>query len=144
MKNNEFTARTKARKRAIDILFEADQKGICGDTESILELLQQRKVISPAMSPLPAYSEEIVTGVAQNIAKIDDTISTYSQNYALDRIASTDRAILRVGVWEILFEKDVDTAVKIDEAATIAKAISTDQSPVFINGLLDAIAKAEK
>lgn len=144
MKNTNFTSRTKARKRAVDILFEADQKGIYDSSESILSLLNERKVLSPAMSDLPVFAEQIVTGVAENLIKIDDTISTYLINHELERIASVDRAILRVGVWEILFEDDVDDIVVIDEAINIAKAISTDQSPDFINGILDAISKAEK
>ncbi|QPK94613.1 transcription antitermination factor NusB [Actinomyces sp. zg-332] len=144
MRNTNFTSRTKARKRAVDIIFEADQKGICDSADSILSLLAERKILSPAMSDLPAFAEEIVSGVADNILKIDDTISTYLINHELDRIANVDRAILRVGVWELLFNDDVDDAVVIDEAISIAKAISTDQSPIFINGILDAIAKAEK
>ena len=143
MKNTNFTSRTKARKRAIDILFEADQKGLCDSTDSIISLLGERKVLSPAMSDLPLFAEQIVTGVAENIVRIDDTISTYLINHELERISGVDRTILRVGVWEILFESDVDNAVAINEAIIIAKTISTEQSPDFVNGILDAIAKAE-
>lgn len=143
MKNTNFTSRTKARKRAIDILFEADQKGICDSTDLILSLLFERKVLSPAVSDLPIFAENIVKGVGENITRIDDTISTYLINHELGRIASVDRAILRVAVWEILFEDEVDDVVVIDEAITIAKAISTEQSPDFINGILDAISKSK-
>lgn len=144
MKNINFTSRTKARKRAVDILFEADQKDMCDSTASILSLLSQRKVISPASSPLPMFAEQIVVGVAENIHKIDDTIATYLVNHEFERIASVDRAILRVAVWEILFEDELDDIIAIDEAIVIAKAISTENSPDFLNGILDTISKSEK
>lgn len=134
-----FTSRTKARKRALDVLFEADQKG-CGDTAvGLLDILEQRKEVTAAQTPLPAYAIEAVQGVAEHIEQIDELLATYSQGWTLARMPGVDRAALRLGTWEILFNDDVDANVAIDEAITIVKALSTDDSANFVNGLLGTI-----
>lgn len=149
-----MAARTKARKRAIDLVFEADQR-VVGDRredladaphrpappqrhldEVIIEVLRERLVEPGRQTALPAYSVEIAEGVSSHLARIDEEISTYSHGWTLARMPAVDRAILRVGAWELLFNEDVPDAVAIDEAVALAQNLSTDESPAFINGLL--------
>ena len=87
----------------------------------------------------PAYAREILAGVADHLADIDETIETYSQEWTLGRMPAVDRAIARVAVWEIVWNDDVDAPVAVDEAMTLARMLSTDESPRFMNGLLGRI-----
>ncbi len=136
-----FTSRTKARKRAADVIFEAEQKKI-DRPEGLRELLQERRVVSAAQTPLPEYSQEIVAGVADNLAGIDSAIQDHSKVKDLDRLPGVDLAVLRVAVWEMLHNsKDLDPIIAIDEAVAIVKSISTDRSPAFVNAVLDAVRK---
>ena len=127
-------ARTKARKRAIDVLFEAEQRDVDPTT-----LLADRIIEPGTEASLPQYSVELVEGVLDNQYRIDELLETYSHGWTLERMPAVDRAILRLGVWEILFNDDVPDAVAIDEAVQMATGLSTDDSPVFINGLLGRI-----
>ena len=127
-------ARTKARKRAIDVLFEAEQRDVDPTT-----LLADRIIEPGTEASLPQYSVELVEGVLDNQYRIDELLETYSHGWTLERMPAVDRAILRLGVWEILFNDDVPDAVAIDEAVQLATGLSTDDSPVFINGLLGRI-----
>jgi N utilization substance protein B len=130
-------ARTKARKRALDILFEADQRG-----ENILDVLNTRLVESGRETPLPEYSAEIVRGVAEHWLEINTLIQdAAAPDWTLQRMPAVDRAILRVGAWEVLASREVATAVAIDEAVELARDLSTDESPAFINGVLGTIAR---
>lgn len=122
-------ARTKARKRALDVLFEADQRGL-----SPLTVLGDR--IAAAQPPIPQYTIEIVEGVVAHAERIDELLSTYSQGWMLSRMPGVDRAILRAGTWELLWNDDVPDAVVVDEAVDLAQLLSTDDSPDFVNGLL--------
>lgn len=141
-KQGTFSSRTKARKRAADVIFEAQQKGLDRDGEQLLDLLAQRQLVSAAQTPLPAYSRQIVRGVAQFGSEIDGQIQKHSKIKALDRLPGVDLAILRVAVWEMIGNRDdVDPIVAIDEAVAIAKSISTDRSPAFVNAVLDAIRR---
>jgi N utilization substance protein B len=122
-------ARTKARKRALDVLFEADQRGLAP-----LDVLRDR--LASAQPPVQEYSVQIVEGVVAERERIDELLSTYSHGWTLDRMPAVDRCILRIGTWELLFNADVPDAVAIDEAVELAQSLSTDESPAFVNGLL--------
>jgi N utilization substance protein B len=122
-------ARSKARKRALDILFEAEAR-----SEPLLGLLAER--IAAADPPVPDYAAELVRGVHEHAALIDDLLTTHSQGWALERMPAVDRNILRIGVYELLWQNQVPDAVAISEAVTLAADLSTDDSPAFVNGLL--------
>lgn len=124
-------ARSKARKRALDILFESEQRG-----ESPVTVLADRLIEPGTQTPLPEYSVQIVEGVIEHTERIDEIISTYSRGWTLDRMPSVDRHLLRIGTWELLYNDDVPDAVAVDEAVDLAKSLSTDESPAFVNGLL--------
>ena len=138
----EFTSRTKARKRAADVLFEADQRGMGRDPRVLEDLLRERRVLTAALTPLPEYSVRIVSGVAQNLRRIDDLIEAHATDRDLDRIAPVDLAVMRVAVWEMLENTDdVPPVTAIDQAVVIVKSISTDASPTFVNAVLDAVRR---
>jgi N utilization substance protein B len=126
-----LAARSKARKRAVDVLFEADQR-----QRPVLEILAARIAEPGTESSLPQYAVELVEGVVAHSAQIDEYIATYSQGWVLERMPAVDRAVLRLGVWELLFNDEVPDAVAVDEAVELARSLSTDDSPGFINGVL--------
>ena len=128
-----MSARTKARKRALDALYEADKKG--ADAREILAATE-----GTLQAPLNPYTSEIVDGVYENLNEIDDLISTYSQGWTIDRMPTVDRNIVRIGVYELVWNPDVPVGVAISEAVDLAKLLSTDESGAFINGLLARIA----
>ena len=125
-----MAARSKARKRALDILFEADQRDV-----SASDVLARA-----AGDELNVYVAQLISGVLDHQSVIDETIETYSEGWPLSRMPAVDRAIARVAVYELLYNDDVPDAVAIDEAVTLASELSTDESPVFLNGLLGRIA----
>jgi N utilization substance protein B len=131
-----MSARTKARKRALDVLFEAEQRGVQPRTVYL-------RVANDATSPLNPYTEELVNGVVANLDRIDELIATYAEGWAIDRMPAVDRNLLRIGVYEIMFVDDVPAKVAIDEAVGLASELSTDESPAFINGLLGRIASLQ-
>ncbi len=124
-------ARSRARKRALDVLFESDQRGV--DT---LELLARRLVDPGREAPLPQYAVDLVEGVVAHRERIDELLATYSHGWTIERMPAVDRALLRIGTWEVLFNDDVPDAVAVDEAVELARTLSTDESPAFVNGLL--------
>jgi transcription antitermination protein NusB len=127
-------ARSKARKRALDILFEAEQRD-----SPVLDLLAER--ITLGSPPVPGYAADLVRGVAVHAARIDELISQYAEGWTLDRMPAVDRNVLRIGIYELLWADDVPDAVAISEAVLLAQDLSTDASPAFINGLLARIAE---
>jgi len=127
-------ARSKARKRALDILFEADQRD-----SPVLDLLAER--ITLGSPPVSGYAADLVRGVAGHAARIDELISQYSEGWTLDRMPAVDRNVLRIGIYELLWADDVPDAVAINEAVLLAQDLSTDASPAFVNGLLARIAE---
>lgn len=129
-------ARTKARKRAADILFEAEQR-----RWDAVRLLRDRIEKPLTESPVPQYAADIVEGVAEHRERIDELLETYSNGWTIERMPAVDRALLRVGAWEILFNAEVPDAVAIDEAVDLAAQLSTDDSPAFVNGLLGRIVE---
>ncbi|MGH3793387.1 MAG: transcription antitermination factor NusB [Pseudonocardiaceae bacterium] len=127
-------ARSKARKRAVDILFESDLRGV-----DPLELLAER-VESTDVPPISDYTVALVQGVMSHREDIDRLLTEQARDWTLARMPAVDRAVLRLGTYEVLFSDEVDDAVAIDEAIELARALSTDESPRFINGVLGAIA----
>jgi len=117
-------ARSKARKRALDVLFEAEVRD-----EPVLEMLDERA--GEASPPVPEYARELVRGVQAHRERIDELLGQYAQGWALDRMPAVDRNLLRIGLYELLWADDVPDAVAISEAVLLAEA-----SPAFVNGLL--------
>jgi N utilization substance protein B len=130
-------ARRKARKRALDVLYEADLRGL-----SIDEVL--RSSVSRIEGPRPGYLDYAILlaeGVAEHLSRIDELIASYAEGWTMDRMPAVDRNVLRIGVYELLWADDVPDAVAISEAVLLAQDLSTEASPAFVNGLLARIAK---
>jgi N utilization substance protein B len=128
-------ARSKARKRAVDLLFEADQRGL--DPAVLLaERLPDLAAGPTGRAPTAEYTRTLVEGVRAHASRIDELLSTYSHGWSLERMPAVDRAILRLAAWELLFNDEVPHAVAIDEAVLLAGTLSTEDSPRFVNGLL--------
>jgi len=127
-------ARSKARKRAVDLLFEADARGVDAVT-----LLADR-VGSPDVPPINDYTVELVEGVTARRAEIDRMIAEHAEGWSLQRMPAVDRAVLRLGTYELFWAAEVPSAVAIDEAVELAKSLSTDDSPRFVNGVLAKLA----
>ncbi len=132
-------ARSKARKRALDIVFEADAKGV-----PILMVLgeHQRRRASEGESDLNSYSIELAEGVAANMENIDRLISDHSTGWSLERMPTVDRAILRVATFELVFGDSVPDPVVVSQAIELAKDLSTDDSGAFVHGVLGAISRS--
>ena len=124
-----MAARSKARKRALDVLYEADVR-----SADPLDALAQR--VALADPPVNDYTIALVEGVAAHRARIDQILAEYAEGWTVDRMPDVDRALLRLGVYELLWRDDVPDAVAIDEAVELAKTLSTDESPRFVNGVL--------
>jgi N utilization substance protein B len=132
------SARSKARKRALDILFEADQRGLNAET-----LLEDRISRPATQHALNEYTVEIVQGVVARWNQINELLATYSQGWTIDRMPAVDRAILRIGAWEVVYSETVPDVVAISEAVALATTLSTDDSPTFVNGLLARLAEVK-
>jgi N utilization substance protein B len=132
------SARSKARKRALDLLFEAEQRGINADA-----LLTERMARPATQHDLNDYTVEIVRGVVAKWVQIDELLATYSQGWTVQRMPAVDRAILRIGAWEVVFSDAVPDAVAISEAVALAASLSTDDSPTFVNGLLGRLSEVK-
>ncbi|MGI5490654.1 transcription antitermination factor NusB [Microtetraspora malaysiensis] len=124
-----MSARGKARRRALDILFEAEARD-----ESPLTVLAER--VQRAEPPVNEYTSTLVEGVAKNLARIDDLLATYAEGWTLERMPAVDRNILRGGTYEMLWSDEVPEGVVISEWVHLAAELSTDESPHFVNGLL--------
>ncbi len=135
-----MSARTKARKRALDILFQSDIRG--DDLSVTLAAEAKRAANEPARESSWLYAREIVDGVIDNRDEIDEQITTFAKDWSLARMPAVDRALLRMAVWEILYNDEVPTAVAIDEAVDLAKEFSTDDSGAFVHGVLARIARS--
>jgi transcription antitermination protein NusB len=129
--------RHQARKRAVDLLFEAEARGVTpAEAANARTALAEAK---PDVAPLHAYTATVARGVTEHAAHIDDLIASHLQGWTLDRLPAVDRAILRVAVWELLHADDVPAPVAVDEAVELAKELSTDESPGFVNGVLGQV-----
>jgi N utilization substance protein B len=133
-----MSARTKARKRALDVLYSADVRGIGVDVALAAEAA--RAANEPARESSWLYAREIIDGVQDHRDEIDEMIETYAQGWSLSRMPVVDRAILRIAVWELVFNAEVPTGVAISEAVDAASLLSTDDSSGFINGVLAKIS----
>ena len=133
-----MAARTKARKRALDLLFEAEQRGV-----NVGDLLRERLAAPVTEAPLPELTAVLVNGVVERWTQIDELLTTYSQGWTLQRMPAVDRAILRLGAYEILFSADVPEPVAVSEWVGLATELSTDDSPRFVNGLLARLVEVK-
>ncbi|GAB2769405.1 transcription antitermination factor NusB [Nocardioides salsibiostraticola] len=128
-------ARSKARKRALDLLYAADMRG-----ESAVDALDA--AIGDGEPPNNAYTATLVRGVAEHAARIDELLTEYSTDWTIDRMPAVDRNVLRLGVWELLWgPEDVPGTVAVSEAMGLVRELSTDDSPPFVNGILGAIQR---
>ncbi|MGU3433256.1 transcription antitermination factor NusB [Actinomycetes bacterium M1A6_2h] len=130
-------ARHKARKRAVDFLFEAEARDL--DPVALTAERSELAATDDQVAPVSAYTVTLVTGVAENLDRVDSVIGDHLHDWTLDRLPAVDRAILRVAVWELLHATDVPPVVAVDEAVELAKQLSTDDSPSFVNGILGQI-----
>jgi N utilization substance protein B len=129
-------ARTKARKRALDVLFEAEQRGL-----DPLVVLARRIADPGRQAPVPQYAADVVEGVVAHLERIDEVLATHSHGWTVPRMPAVDRNLLRLATWEILYNDDVPDMVAVSEAVAIAEELSTDESPAFVNGLLARIVE---
>ncbi len=136
-----MSARSKARKAALDLLYEADIRG-----SNAVETLNLRDIVEegPDARPIREYTRELVIGVEDNFRKIDELITTYAQGWDMDRLPAVDRNILRIGIYEILWSQTTPDGVAIDEALTLAKELSTDESAGYIHGVLGRISSIKE
>ncbi|MDP7735509.1 transcription antitermination factor NusB [Mycobacterium paragordonae] len=132
-----FKGRHQARKGAVDVLFEAEARGL-----SPVEMVEMRTALTqanPDVTALLPYAAVVARGVSEHAAHVDELITSHLQSWTLDRLPAVDRAILRVAVWELLYADDVPEPVAVNEAVELAKELSTDESPGFINGVLGQV-----
>jgi N utilization substance protein B len=127
------SARSKARKRALDFLYEAEIKKV-----KSVDLFKSRGASELSQEP---YVFTLLTGVAEHLLKIDELITTYAQDWDMDRMPAIDRNILRIAIYEILWVEEIDLKIACDEAVELAKSLSTDESSNYINGVLGRIVK---
>jgi N utilization substance protein B len=129
-------ARSKARKRAVDLLYEADLR----ETDVVTMVAERIALADP---PVNAYTVDLIEGVNANRGRIDQVLAEYAEGWTLARMPGVDRAILRLGAFELMFRSDIPPAVAIDEAVELAKSLSTDESPRFVNGVLARILREQ-
>jgi N utilization substance protein B len=130
-----MAARRKARKRALDLLYESELRGL----DPVTMVAERVALANP---PVPEYAVTLIEGVTKEQARIDEVLATYAEGWTLPRMPAVDRGLLRIAVYELLWCDDVPDAVAVDEAVELAKELSTDDSPRFINGLLGRIMLA--
>jgi len=129
-----MAARSKARKRALDVLFESEVRGLpLGAT------LEER--VRAGEPPVNGYTVELVRGIAEHQTHLDELVTTYAQGWTLDRMPAVDRNALRLGIYEILYVENVPDAVAVSEAMNLVRDLSTDESPAFVNGVLGNIVR---
>lgn len=129
-------ARTKARKRALDVLYAADLRGETG-----VEALA--RVSAEGEAPTNPYTATLVEGVTERRSRIDEVLTEFSTGWSLTRMPAVDRNVLRIGVWEMLWAEDVPDTVAVTEAMALVRELSTDESPAFVNGVLGAIQRSK-
>lgn len=129
-----MSARSKARKRALDLIFAAEAQRI-----SVDDLLTSQQ--DAGEGPANEYTVTLVRGVHERQARLDELISTYAEGWTIDRLPAVDRNVLRLGIFEVLYVDDVPDAVAVSEAVNLARDLSTDESPGFVNGVLGHVAR---
>ena len=127
-------ARSRARKRALDILFAAELRG-----EDPVEALD--RAIAAGEGPTNDYTSSLVRGVCENRARIDELLGQYARGWSLTRMPAVDRNVLRIGLFELLYDDDVPDTVAVTEAMALVQDLSTDESPQFVNGVLGALQR---
>ena len=129
-----MAARSKARKRAVDVLYESDARDVTPTTT----LAERIELADP---PVNSYTVELIEGITAHRVRIDEILAEYADGWTVSRMPGVDRAVLRLGVYELLWRDDVPDAVVIDEAVELAKTLSTDESPRFVNGVLARVLR---
>jgi transcription antitermination protein NusB len=129
-------ARSKARKRALDILYAAELRG--EEPTAALD-----RAIEAGEGPTNDYTSELVRGVVEHRSRIDELLASYSEGWTLDRMPAVDRNVLRLGVFELMWADDVPDAVAVTEAIALVRDLSTDESPGFVNGILGNILRSK-
>jgi N utilization substance protein B len=127
-------ARSKARKRALDVLYAAEMRG-----EAPVEALDA--AIAQGDGPTNPYTETLVRGVSDHRERIDELLSAYAQGWTLDRMPAVDRTALRIGAYELLYADDIPPPVAVSEAVALVRDLSTDDSPSFVNGVLGSMLR---
>lgn len=134
-----MSARHKARKRALEMLFQADVRG--QELTEVIAAEAERAQHEPDRLASWLYAREIVDGVSDHRADIDEKLVAVAADWPLERMPNIDRALLRIGTWELLYNDEVPTAVAIDEAVELAKTYSTEDSGRFVHGVLATVAE---
>ena len=136
-----MSARSKARKQTLDLLYEADIRGA-----SAADLLALRDIVEdgPDARPIREFTKVLIAGITENRRKIDELIATYAQGWDMDRLPAVDRNILRLGIYEIVWSTDLADGIAIDEALTLAKELSTEESAGYIHGVLGRISSIKE
>jgi transcription antitermination protein NusB len=129
-----MAARSKARKRALDVLFESEARGVAPSI-----VLEERLAANDP--PVNDYTAALVRGYAEHVARIDELLASYAQGWSVERMPAVDRNVLRIGIYEILYVDDVPDAVAVSEALHLVRDLSTDESPSFVNGVLGNIVR---
>ena len=129
-----MAARSRARKRALDVLFAAEMRG-----EPAMEALE--RAIAENDGPLNEYTSTLVRGVVEHQARIDELLEQYAEDWTLARMPAVDRNVLRLGAFELLYADDVPDAVAMSEAIALVSDLSTEESPQFVNGVLGSLLK---
>ena len=129
-----MSARSKARKRALDLIFAAEARG-----RGLGELLAEQ--VAAGEGPSNDYTTALVEGVVERLERIDGLIAEYAEGWSLGRMPAVDRNVLRLGVYEVLWVDDVPDAVAVSEAVNLVRELSTDESPAFVNGVLGHIVR---
>jgi N utilization substance protein B len=129
-----MAARSKARKRALDVLYASEMR-----RESPIEALE--RAIAEGEGPTNDYTAVLVRGVDERRERIDEVLASFSESWTLDRMPAVDRNVLRLGAWELLYAEDVPDAVAVSEATALVQELSTDESPQFVNGVLGSILR---
>ena len=132
-----MSARSKARKQTLDLLYEADIRGASAADLLVLRDVQED---GPDARPIREFTKLLIDGVVLNKRKIDELITTYAQGWDMDRLPAVDRNILRLGIYEIVWSADLDDGIAIDEALKLAKDLSTDESAAYIHGVLGKVS----
>lgn len=129
-----MAARSKARKRALDLLFASELR-----SESPVVALD--RAVEEGEAPTNPYTALLVRGVVEHQSRIDEVLTTYAEGWTLARMPAVDRNVLRIGVYELLWADDVPDAVAVSEAMALVQDLSTDESPQFVNGVLGSVLR---
>ena len=131
-------ARRKSRRRALDVLYQADLRGDVAAADVLRQTLERMGRDRPEHMD---YAVSLVEGVTAHAGRIDELLASFAEGWTLERMPPVDRNLARIAVYELIYRDDIDDPVAISEAVELARELSTDDSPRFLNGLLDRIAQ---